>query len=503
MMKRILALILLALIVAACSTGQTYHYGTNIFLAPRAIIADGAGLTNLPLTGIVTNGGSGINNVFTNTTLKVPMLYGDEEFMTLGPYLETDEQNVYAQHYQWRMDKIYGAPLLIGLDQSSTTIVEGALVANSGVISGDGAGLTNLDLSTSQSPGIANRFLYVSDDGTLVESVVNNSDHPNAFLGLSGPGEWAPGLYYNGVALTNLNASQLTSGTVPLARLPYIPQLGSANLTNWSALAITTRQPAHDALTNLTTLASNRYVGTFTGTLWSSPTNTPTDGYVVTATGTSGASRWGAPLAGDSLWTDNTQVFYPSTATLRAAFGNLYGPVYYPQAVLTVARSSELTYGHSGSIAIGGGVETDDPEMWLSILNGQAHIGVMKTGVLGDYTALNALPLHINTNSTTVVKDLNATGTVSANNGLVSLANNKGSLYPVTPTGSPFSFTNTFGTNVITVFVGGGTVSAIGINDTDLGVGNNMPGMSLPGIQPGEWVTVTYSVAPTIKWKVW
>lgn len=45
----------------------------------------------------------------------------------------------------------------------------------------------------------------------------------------------------NGAGITNIAA----------ANLPFAPQPASANLTNWSALAITTRQPSSANLTNV------------------------------------------------------------------------------------------------------------------------------------------------------------------------------------------------------------------------------------------------------------
>lgn len=50
----------------------------------------------------------------------------------------------------------------------------------------------------------------------------------------------------DGSGLTNLTAA---------SAFPYVPQPASANLTNWSALAVTTRQPASANLTNWSAFA--------------------------------------------------------------------------------------------------------------------------------------------------------------------------------------------------------------------------------------------------------
>lgn len=87
-------------------------------------------------------------------------------------------------------------------------------------------------------------------------------------------------------------------------------------------------------------------------------------------------------------------------------------------------------------------------------------------------------------------------GTVVAGVGLQTSSRNKLALLSIAVGASPFSFTNSFVTNNMQVFIGGGTVTQIAINGS-----NTAMTQSAPTLQPGEWTTVTYSVTPTMTWK--
>jgi hypothetical protein len=66
----------------------------------------------------------------------------------------------------------------------------------------------------------------------------------------------------------------------------------------------------------------------------------------------------------------------------------------------------------------------------------------------------------------------------------------------ISPTGSPFSWTNTNPFNV-SLYIYGGTVSAVAVNGGQIASGS---GQAL-FLQPNERATVTYSGTPTMKWK--
>lgn len=90
----------------------------------------------------------------------------------------------------------------------------------------------------------------------------------------------------------------------------------------------------------------------------------------------------------------------------------------------------------------------------------------------------------------------------TATNGIGSYASNQLAITSITVGASPFSWTNTFNNKNLQVFVDGTGVSvATAINGTT--VFQALTGAAYPVIiQPGEWVTVTYSIGtPVMKWK--
>lgn len=98
-----------------------------------------------------------------------------------------------------------------------------------------------------------------------------------------------------------------------------------------------------------------------------------------------------------------------------------------------------------------------------------------------------AAPRHITTNNEIM-------------NGIATYARNQQAPANINVTASPFSWTNP-SDYTINVFIGGGTVSAISLNGGSLASGLSLSGLSTVSLQPDEWVTVTYSSAPTVKVK--
>lgn len=64
---------------------------------------------------------------------------------------------------------------------------------------------------------------------------------------------------------------------------------------------------------------------------------------------------------------------------------------------------------------------------------------------------------------------------------------------------SPVSITNTFSTSAF-FFIAGGTVSQIDINGQAISTGSLTELSTIP-LQTNEWMTLTYSIAPTVRWK--
>lgn len=90
-------------------------------------------------------------------------------------------------------------------------------------------------------------------------------------------------------------------------------------------------------------------------------------------------------------------------------------------------------------------------------------------------------------------------GYVSSDKGYVSLASNLVPPASVTVGASPFAWTNTTAVNV-NVFVGGASTGTVAINGT--AVFNPIcPGTATVPLQPGEYLTLTYSGSPTMAFK--
>lgn len=138
-----------------------------------------------------------------------------------------------------------------------------------------------------------------------------------------------------------------------------------------------------------------------------------------------------------------------------------------------------------------------------------ANFGLGFPGALVIYANATAANSSLYVDQFSVVQvgyALNVTGasTVSllttATGGLASLKLNGGAPNSISVTGSPFTFTCPAQYNV-EVFVGGGIVTAISVNGGSVASGLTFTGMTTVNLQTNETVTVTYSSAPTMKWK--
>jgi hypothetical protein len=72
----------------------------------------------------------------------------------------------------------------------------------------------------------------------------------------------------------------------------------------------------------------------------------------------------------------------------------------------------------------------------------------------------------------------------------------RGQLTNIVVGASPFNYTNDESRNVF-ITIGGGTVSEVHINGTT----TDIPGNTSVPLQPNEWVTVTYTLSPTMRMK--
>ena len=83
---------------------------------------------------------------------------------------------------------------------------------------------------------------------------------------------------------------------------------------------------------------------------------------------------------------------------------------------------------------------------------------------------------------------------------LSTLASNKVALGNIGVGASPFQMTNPL-PHTVMLFIGGGVVTGISVNGTIIGSGLTLTGITTISLQPGEWTTILYTVAPTVKWK--
>lgn len=90
-------------------------------------------------------------------------------------------------------------------------------------------------------------------------------------------------------------------------------------------------------------------------------------------------------------------------------------------------------------------------------------------------------------------------GVMSVTNGYASYVSNQVAITSITVGGSAFNWTNTFTKN-IHVYISGQTTGSAAVNGTTIlsPMGISPATMSL---QPGEWVTLTYTGSPTMLWK--
>lgn len=85
---------------------------------------------------------------------------------------------------------------------------------------------------------------------------------------------------------------------------------------------------------------------------------------------------------------------------------------------------------------------------------------------------------------------------INAARGVNSTLNNNALPNVISPTGSPFNWTNTVGGNIF-VMIYGGTVSQVTVNNLNMWTVSNV---TIP-LQTNEWIRVTYSAPPGIVWK--
>jgi formylglycine-generating enzyme required for sulfatase activity len=197
---------------------------------PAAVVTNGASGVNI--TGTFTGNGAGLTNLPLSALRAVP-LTNNQSGVTFRGLTTVSNLLVTATNFVNYL-VVTNPPALDGLaitnlnasQLTSGTVplgqLPGAVVTNNetgvtltGTFSGNGAGLTNLPLSALRAVPLTNNQSGVTFRGlTTVSNLSVTATNFVNYLVVTNP----PVL--NGIAITNLNASQLTSGTVPLGQLP-------------------------------------------------------------------------------------------------------------------------------------------------------------------------------------------------------------------------------------------------------------------------------------------
>jgi len=163
---------------------------------------------------------------------------------------------------------------------------------------------------------------------------------------------------WNGAALTNINASSLSTGTLPSAVFPTtLPATSGANLTSLPAANLTGTLPAISGA-NLTSLSAANLTGTLPAISGANLTSLPAANLTGTLPAISGANLTSLNATNISSGTLSSSVF-PATVTGASAL-TLQGASGSATTVGQSAGASALTLqsGASGAMALNSGTGT-------------------------------------------------------------------------------------------------------------------------------------------------
>jgi hypothetical protein len=156
---------------------------------------------------------------------------------------------------------------------------------------------------------------------------------------------------------------------------------------------------------------------------------------------------------------------------------------------------------------------TGGDEMWDFGMRGDAaNPNDLSFTVFGDprlTLTKTTARMGVNTSNPQFTLDVNGTfnsrgaasfgASLYASNGIVSLSSNKLAVTTVSVSGSPFHFTNTFSKNIV-VLLSRGELQGVGVNNSLWSAALTNGVVPVP-LEINEWVSITNTVAPTMKWK--
>ena len=298
-------------------------------------------------------------------------------------------------------------------------------------------------------------------------------------------------------ATNTLNASALASGTVPEARLPVVL---TSNVTFTAQVIFT------NPVTQIGCTYSN---GVYQW--WSQGTNTVTINGVMGGQTNSGNTQ--------VLGTNRVTKLRVGGAAETADAVNVTGSGRFSTAVYcvnTILGQDSIQLGGTGILYWSGRTDISSPAAGRIILQDDSSNTYFNRLSFGPevstcpalVASTNATPSITLTSGTgSGAANFIAGGTLTATNGVAS--NSRRLLAPVSisVTGSPFKWTNSVaggsgGTNNVYVFIdGSGVTGSIGLNGTTIFSALAGADATVP-LQPGEYVTVTYSIGtPVMFWK--
>ncbi len=465
---------------------------TNIVIMSGAIggIADGAWVWN----GVAswTNAGAGIyidegsfivitnaahndpdtNYIAYSMIIYLPAQPISSSWFDANNQLIDNMQTVYGITGNYNLDLSGGInlpftalpPAVLTNNQSQPVTFNNNVTAN-GILSGNGSGLTSLNASQLTS-------------GTIPQTQLPGVVVTNNATGVTLSGTFSG----NGSGLTSLNASQLTSGTIPQTRLPGVV------VTN-NATGVTLSGAFSGNGSNLTSLnASQLTSGTIPQTQLPGAvvTNNATG---VTLSGTFSGNGSGLTSLNASQLTSGTipQTRLPGVVVTNNATGvTLNGTFSGNGSGLTGITAAQI-----------GAAASTNATIWssLSVTNVAAT----------NWATLNVTP----SNAVISVEGINVAvlqtnGVLNAINGLSTTVSNKMAAISITPGTSTFHWTNTTPKNVV-VYING-LKGSVGYNDSLIcGPTTTTNGYATVVLQPNENFSITNGSGGgpffgTIKW---